>query len=130
MKGSTKMADYVDTEQEIDESESLKFEHLLAEVRSVDNKDRTKYLIDCLNNNLKELMQAVSKYGESGSMTLKMDFQVAKKSKELNIVAVVDIKKPKGKVDHNTFYRNDKGEIFLDDPELTKGNGSVVSMNK
>ena len=39
MKGSTKMADYIDTEQEIDESESLKFEHLLAEVRSVDNKD-------------------------------------------------------------------------------------------
>ena len=32
MKGSTKMADYIDTEQEIDESESLKFEHLLADL--------------------------------------------------------------------------------------------------
>jgi len=127
MKGSTKMADYVDTETEIGESESLKFEHLLAEVRSVDNKDRTKYLIDCCNNNLKELMQAISKYSESGKMTITIDFQVAKKSKELNVVASVDIKKPKGKVDHNTFYRDEKGNIFLDDPELTKG-GKVTEL--
>ena len=121
------MADYVDTETEIGESESLKFEHLLAEVRSVDNKDRTKYLIDCCNNNLKELMQAISKYSESGKMTITIDFQVAKKSKELNVVASVDIKKPKGKVDHNTFYRDEKGNIFLDDPELTKG-GKVTEL--
>ena len=123
------MADYIDTEQELDESETLKFEHLMANVRSVDNKDRTKYLIDCCNNNLKELMQAISKYSESGKMTITIDFQVAKKSKELNVVASVDIKKPKGKVDHNTFYRDEKGNIYLDDPELTKGN-SVVSINK
>lgn len=120
------MADYVDTDQELQEDETLKFENLLAEVRSVDNKDRTKYLIDCCNNNLKELMQAISKYSESGKMTITIDFQVAKKSKELNVIATVDIKKPKGKVDHNTFYRDDKGNIYLDDPELTKGNGKVA----
>lgn len=128
MKGSTKMADYVDTDQELQEDETLKFENLLAEVRSVDNKDRTKYLIDCCNNNLKELMQAISKYSESGKMTITIDFQVAKKSKELNVIATVDIKKPKGKVDHNTFYRDDKGNIYLDDPELTKGNGTVTHL--
>ena len=128
MKGSTKMADYVDTGQELQEDETLKFENLLAEVRSVDNKDRTKYLIDCCNNNLKELMQAISKYSESGKMTITIDFQVAKKSKELNVIATVDIKKPKGKVDHNTFYRDDKGNIYLDDPELTKGNGTVTHL--
>lgn len=122
------MADYVDTDQELQEDETLKFENLLAEVRSVDNKDRTKYLIDCCNNNLKELMQAISKYSESGKMTITIDFQVAKKSKELNVIATVDIKKPKGKVDHNTFYRDDKGNIYLDDPELTKGNGTVTHL--
>lgn len=122
------MADYVDTGQELQEDETLKFENLLAEVRSVDNKDRTKYLIDCCNNNLKELMQAISKYSESGKMTITIDFQVAKKSKELNVIATVDIKKPKGKVDHNTFYRDDKGNIYLDDPELTKGNGTVTHL--
>lgn len=127
MKGSTKMADYVDTDQELQEDETLKFENLLAEVRSVDNKDRTKYLIDCCNNNLKELMQAISKYSESGKMTITIEFQVAKKSKELNVIATVDIKKPKGKVDHNTFYRDDKGNIYLDDPELTKG-GKVTEL--
>ena len=94
MKGSSKMANYVDTETEVFEDETLKFEHLLAEVRSVDNKDRTKYLIDCCNNNLKELMQAISKYSESGKMTITLDFQVAKKSKELNVIATVEIKKP------------------------------------
>ena len=67
------MADYVDTDQELQEDETLKFENLLAEVRSVDNKDRTKYLIDCCNNNLKELMQAISKYSESGKMTITID---------------------------------------------------------
>lgn len=129
MKGSTKMADYIDTEQELSEDETLKFEHLLAEVRSVDNKDRTKYLIDCCNNNLKELMQAISKYSESGKMTINLEFQVAKKSKELNIVATVEIKKPKGKITSNTFYRDEKGNIYLDDPELTKGNATVTKLN-
>lgn len=100
----------------------------MVNVRSVDNWDRTKYLLDCCNNNLKELMQAISKYSESGKMTITIDFQVAKKSKELNVVATVDIKKPKGKIDHNTFY-HENGKIYLDDPELTKNKNSVVSIN-
>ena len=74
-------------------------------------------------------MQAISKYSESGKMTITLDFQVAKKSKELNVIATVEIKKPKGKITSNTFYRDEKGNIYLDDPELTKGNGTVTKLN-
>lgn len=32
----------------------------------------------------------------------------------------IELKKPKGKVTSNIMYRDDKGNICLDDPELTK----------
>lgn len=103
-----------------EDSDVVSFETLLQEIRAVNSKDRTKYLGAALNDDLKELMLAITKYNKSGRLVLTLDFQVAKESKEINIVPDIDLKKPKGKVTSNIMYRDDKGNIRLDDPELTK----------
>ena len=107
--------------------DSLTFENLLAELRAVDNKDRTKSLINAINNNQKELLQAVCKYSEKGSMTIKLDFGVDKKSKELKVDANIDIKKPKGTCT-NMLYHNDKGDILLYDPDMTSSAEKVTRL--
>lgn len=104
--------------------DALMFENLLAELRAVDSKDRTKIFIDAINNCQKELLQAVCKYSEKGTMTIKLDFGVDKKSKEMQIDVNIDIKKPKGKCS-NTLYHNDKGDILLYDPEMTSATQKV-----
>lgn len=107
--------------------DSLTFENLLAELRAVDNKDKTKMLIDAINNNQKELLQAVCKYAEKGTMTIKLDFMVDKKSKELGIDVAIDIKKPKGKCS-NKLYHNDKGDILMYDPDMVSSTEKVTSL--
>lgn len=42
-------------------------------------------------------MLAITKYNKSGKLVLTLDFQVAKESKELNIVPDIEIKKTKRK---------------------------------
>lgn len=109
----------VEETQTKDNSSVVSFETLLSEIRAVNSKDRTKYLGVAINDDLKELMLAITKYSKSGKLVLTLDFQVAKESKELNIVPDIEIKKTKGKVTSNILYRDDKGNICLDDPELT-----------
>ncbi len=116
-----------DENEIVNQDDSLTFENLLAEVRAVDNKDRSKILLDAINNNLKELMQAVCKYSEAGSLTIKIDFGVDKKSRELQVIADVSNKKPKGKC-KNQFYHNDKGDILLYDPEMVKSSATVTNI--
>lgn len=116
----------METEQNLVD-DSLTFENLLAELRAVDNKDKTKILIDAINNNQKELLQAVCKYSEKGSMTIKLDFGVDKKSKELQVDVNVEIKKPKGKCS-NKLYHNDKGDILLYDPDMVSSSSKVTNL--
>lgn len=111
----------------VQEDDSLTFENLLAELRAVDHKDRTKMLIDAINNNQKELLQAVCKYSEKGSITIKLDFSVDNKTKEMKIDATVDIKKPKGKCT-NMLYHNDKGDILLYDPDMRVSADKVTQL--
>ena len=112
-------------DEPLTEDGSLIFENLLAEIRTVDCKDRTKYLVDAINTDLSDLMQGIAKYNESGKMIITLDFQVSKKSKEMNIIADIQTKKPKGKITSNTFYRDNKGKIYLDDPELFNNENNV-----
>lgn len=125
MKGTNTMAKE-ETTQNFEE-DSLKFQHLLAEVRAVDNKDKSKILIDAIDNNLKEVMTAICKYSEAGSLTIKLDFGVDKKSRELSVVADISIKKPKGKC-KNQFFHNEKGDILMYDPEMTKSSNVVTNI--
>lgn len=107
--------------------DSLTFEDLLTELRAVDNKDRTKNFIDAINNYLKELLQAVCKYSEKGSMTIKLDFGIDKKSKELKNKIDISIKKPKGTCT-NMLYHNDKGDILLYNPDMTSSAEKVTRL--
>ena len=107
--------------------DSLTFEDLLTELRAVDNKDRTKIFIDAINSYLKELLQAVCKYSEKGSMTIKLDFGIDKKSKELKNKIDISIKKTKGTCT-NMLYHNDKGDILLYNPDMTSSAEKVTRL--
>lgn len=127
MKGTNLKMENEEKENSQSIDDSLTFENLLAELRAVDNKDRTKTFIDAINNNQKELLQAVCKYSEKGSMTIKLDFGVEKKSKELKIDVNIDIKKPKGSCS-NMLYHNDKGDILLYNPDMINSAEKVTKL--
>lgn len=92
------------------------FEEIAATARVVNSKDRTMKLKDCINFELKELMQKVNEYNKSGKLQINIDIGIGEKS-ELDIQAEVITKKPKGKKPSNTYYRDNKGEIYLDKAE-------------
>ena len=126
MKGNNLKMEKSEKEQ-LMADDSLTFENLLAELRAVDNKDRTRVLIEAINNNQKELLQAVCKYSEKGSMTIKLDFGVEKKTNDLKIDVNIDIKKPKGSCS-NMLFHNDKGDILLYDPNMITSTQKVQSI--
>ena len=125
-KGNLKMTENENTTCQCTD-DSLTFEDLLTELRAVDNKDRTKNFIDAINNYLKELLQAVCKYSEKGSMTIKLNFGIDKKSKELKNKIDISIKKPKGTCT-NMLYHNDKGDILLYNPDMTSSAEKVTRL--
>ena len=126
MKGNLKMAENEKATCQCAD-DLLTFENLLAELRAIDNKDRTKTLIDAINNNQKELLQAVCKYSEKGTMTIKLEFGVDKKSKELKIDTNIEIKKPKANCT-NMLYHNDKGDILLYNPDMVSSAEKVTQL--
>ena len=81
------------------------FAEIAATARVVNSKDRTM--------KLKELMQKVNEYNKAGKLQINIDIGIGEKS-ELDIQAEVITKKPKGKKPSNTYYRDNKGEIYLD----------------
>lgn len=99
--------------------EEILFENILAEVRASDYNDRTKLLIDAVNNEIKDVMQAVNKYNQNGSIKITLKFTCIK-ANEMNISAEVEGKKPKGQATGTTMYRDLKGRLYMDDPNQMK----------
>lgn len=91
------------------------FTEIIQTVRTVNSKDRTMKLKDCIDFELKGLMQKVNEYNKGGKITITIDIGIAEKN-ELNIQAEVKTNAPKGKKPSNPFYRDSKGELYLDDP--------------
>ena len=91
------------------------FEEIAAITRTVNSKDRTMKLKDCINFELKDLMQKVNEYNKGGKLTITLEIGIGDKN-ELDFKAEVKATKPKGKKPSNIFYRDHKGELYLDDP--------------
>lgn len=94
---------------------TIGFAEIAAITRTVNSKDRTMKLKDCIDFELKELMQKINEYNKGGKLTITLDIGIAEKN-ELNIQAEVKTQKPKGKKPSNAFYRDNKGELYVDDP--------------
>lgn len=91
------------------------FAEISKTARVVNSRDRTMKLSDCIDFELKDLMQKVNEYNKGGKLTITIDIGIAEKN-ELNIQAEVKTTAPKGKKPSNPFYRDSKGELYLDDP--------------
>ena len=104
--------------EQSDDSEVL-FENILAEVRASNCKDRTRLLIDSINDEIKEVMQAINKYGKDGKITITVNFKCVQ-ANEMLISASIEGKKPKGQATGTKMYRDMKGRLYMDDPMQMK----------
>ncbi len=107
-------------EQQTQEQENgLLFENILSEVRAHNCNDRTKLLIDAINDELKAVMQAITKYSKDGSISIKLEFKCLQ-ANEMMISAKIDSKKPRGQSTGTRMYRDEKGQLYMDDPNQLK----------
>lgn len=104
------------------------FTEIIATIRTVNSKDRTMKLKECIDFELKGLMQKVNEYNKGGKLTIILDIGIAEKN-ELNIQAEVKTTAPKGKKPNNPFYRDSKGELYLDNPNQMRLIDSQVVRN-
>lgn len=116
MKGTATMPKEKDSEY-IAPDEALTICCLMNIIRACDSKDRTKYLGEVIDTELKNAIIAVERYNKS-----------AKFGKETTISADVNLTKPKGKPSAQPFFRDNKGNIYLDDPQ-TFTKGEVVQLD-
>lgn len=112
--------------------EKLRFMDMLAIMRVVDDDDRVRKFEDCVQNQFDLVSQKVAEYGRDGSLTIKIKFNVDKKSKcGVNISAEVSKSLPKNTY-NNQFYRDARtGGFYLDNPDQLKifdGGASVTSI--
>ena len=121
-KGDMGMSDKdnnAELESNQNQDDEILFENILAEVRASNHKDRTRLLIDAMNDEVRDVMQAISKYGKDGSITLKLKFKCVQ-ANEMEISAEVDSKKPKGQATGTKMFRDLKGRLYMDDPNQLK----------
>lgn len=118
----------IEQETQADDMQIL-FDQLLHEVRASNCNDRTRMLIDSMNDEIKDLMQAVNKYGKNGEITLNIKFKVIQ-ANEMEICAEIKSKKPKGKATGTKMFTDQKGRLYLDDPNQMKLFDNVHSINK
>lgn len=102
-----------------DNDQEILFENILAEVLASNHNDRSRLLIDSINDEIKDVMQAINKYGKNGSITIKVFFNCVQ-ANEMSISAEVEGKKPKGKATGTKMFRDLKGRLYMDDPNQTK----------
>lgn len=101
------------------EEQEIGFQELMATIRTVNSKDRTMKLGDCIEFELKDLMSKINEYNKGGKIAIELFIDVAEKN-ELNIQANIKTTKPKGKKPSNPLYRDSKGSLYLDDPNQLK----------
>lgn len=109
----TAVKEYADPDAEI------LFEIMLAELNASNNKDRTRALIDAMNDDIKDMMQAINKYQKDGKITLTLKFK-CRQANEMEISAEIKTEKPKGIARGTQMFRDAKGRLYMDDPNQTK----------
>ena len=104
-----------------DEQDNYKvgFKELLQTLRVIDSKNRQTKLGKCIDYEMEDLMQAINEYSKGGKVTIKICIGIEDKN-ELNLLATVKTSKPKGKIPRNPYYRDQKGQLYLDDPNQLK----------
>ena len=105
--------------EKIMQQDEIRLKELLETVKTVNSKDKTMYLGDCINYELTEALQKVNEYKKGAELTIKIQIQQGDRN-ELNILADVSKKVPKGQIKQNTFYQDSKGVLYLDDPNQMK----------
>lgn len=102
-----------------DLEENIGFKELLKTVRVINSKNKQQKLGDCIDFELEDLMQSVNEYNKGGKIVIEIGIGIEEKN-ELNLQAIVKTSKPKGKIPKNPFYRDQKGQLYLDDPNQLK----------
>ena len=95
--------------------QEILFENILAEVRASNCKDKTRFLIDSVNDEIKDVMQAINKYGKDGQIKITLKFKCVQ-ANEMLVSAEIEGKKPKGQATGTKMFRDLKGRLYLDDP--------------
>lgn len=99
--------------------EKIGFDELLKTMRVINSKNKQQKLGDCINYELEDLMQSINEYNKGGKIVIEIAIGIEEKN-ELNLQAVVKTTKPKGKIPKNPYYRDQKGQLYLDDPNQLK----------
>lgn len=105
-------------EQRTDD-QTVGFKELLLTTRVIDSKNRQCKLGKCIDYELDDLMQAINEYNKGGKITIEIGIGVEEKN-ELSIQATVKTSKPKGKIPKNPYFRDQKGHLYMDDPNQLK----------
>ena len=113
------------------DNQAVGFKELLLTTRTIDSKNRQVKLGKCIDFELQELMQAINEYNKGGSISIDIKIGVEEKN-ELSIQATVKTTKPKGKVPSNPYFRDQKGNLYMDDPNQLKifSTRTVVDINE
>ena len=113
------------------DNQAVGFKELLLTTRTIDSKNRQVKLGKCSDFELQELMQAINEYNKGGSISIDIKIGVEEKN-ELSIQATVKTTKPKGKVPSNPYFRDQKGNLYMDDPNQLKifSTRTVVDINE
>lgn len=105
--------------EQISTEPTVGFKELLMTTRVIDSKNRQCKLGKCIDFELEDLMQAINEYNKGGKITIDIAIGVEEKN-ELSIQATVKTSKPKGKIPRNPYYRDQKGRLYMDDPNQIK----------
>lgn len=107
------------------------FKELLTTTRVIDSKNRQCKLGKCIDFELEDLMQAINEYNKGGKISIEINIGVEEKN-ELSIQAMVKTSKPRGKAPKNPYYRDQKGKLYMDDPNQLKifSTRTVVDINE
>lgn len=102
------------------ELEKIGFDELIELVHSVNLYDRAKSLKDCIQDELDMVLTKVNEYKRGGEINIKIKIAQGDRQ-QLNITGEVTSKSPKGHINQNIFYQDNKdGSLYLDDPNQLK----------
>ena len=101
------------------EQDEIKFEQLLETVKTVNSRDKTQALGQCIDYELDLALQKVNEYKKDATLTIKIKIHQSERN-EISILADVSKTVPKGAIRQNLFYQDSKGGLYLDDPHQMK----------
>ena len=99
--------------------ENLTFEQIAQTLQTVNSKNKVMQLDECIDFELRELAQRVYQYRKGAELNITLKFNPDSRN-ELQVLAEVKTKIPKGKVKENLLYIDSKGNLFQEDPDQLK----------